>query len=157
MANKIGGSRASIGLLTDIDTVARNAVGTIREADDGSQHIYLIGVASTVAGDHVTFNHNGATARLVPDAVGPVAVANAATVASTWGWYCIVSPLAGAPVNAAATVVANLPGYIDGTTALVDDDVAVGDLIHNYFIRSTTTSGQCTAQFRFPYVTNESN
>lgn len=157
MANKVGGSRASIGLLTDVDTEARNPLLSTREGDDGSVHIYLKGVASVIAGAPVTYDHNGLSTRLVSDAVGPVAIANAAVVANTWGWFCVVSALAGSPVSAATTVVAGLPAYIDGTTALIDDDVVVGDLIHNMFIRSTTSSALATCQFRYPYVTNESN
>lgn len=157
MAQFVGHPSAAKGAIGQIDTVQLNPVGLEMNTDGGGRVVYLAGVASTVSGDLVTYNHNGATVRCVADAVGPVAVATCASVASTWAWYYIVSPLAGLAVNAAATVVANLPGYIDGTTALVDDDVVVGDLIHNFFIRSTTASSQATCQFRFPYVTNESN
>ena len=60
-----------------------------------AEFIWLPGVASTAAGDWVTFvtsngvANTGATTRWAGTASTgyPIAVATAATVASTWGWY----------------------------------------------------------------------
>jgi hypothetical protein len=100
--NKVGYAMASKGLLTDIDgptSVAssnglgqRNQLG-VRVFDDlGNEYIYLVGVASTAAGDWVKYVPGAfTTARLVSNTAvsGLVAVAIAATLASCWGWYQI--------------------------------------------------------------------
>lgn len=153
MANKVGGSGASIGLLTDIDTEARNPVLSTRFGDDQSEYIYLKGVASVGVGSVVTYDENGLTALVIADAVGPVAVAVAAVVASTWGWFCIKSPSAG--LTTKCDVVAdNTPAYIDGTAGRVDDAVVTGDLVCNMFMRSADAANLCTTQFDHPFVTN---
>lgn len=66
------------------------------------EFIFLKGVASTVAGDWVTYTtsdgtqQTGTTARWAGTASTgyPLAVATAATVASTWGWYQIAGSAA---------------------------------------------------------------
>lgn len=113
-ANLVGHVIAVDGHIGDIDgpsTVAtanglgqRNPLGARAMADDGSEWIYLGGVASTAAGDFVIFNCPVAaspylTARLVSTPlVGSVAVAGAALVLGTWGWYQIYG------LNAAANI-----------------------------------------------------
>lgn len=78
----------------DVDTVAKVPVGTrarfVHPTYGEAEFIYLLGVASTVDGDPVTFNGTtfattrGITGAGIPDTV---VFARAATVASTWGWY----------------------------------------------------------------------
>jgi hypothetical protein len=78
----------------DVDTSALVPVGTVAKFVHPSygpaDFIYLLGVASTVAGDPVTFNGTtyattrGITAAGIPDVV---VFASGATVASTYGWY----------------------------------------------------------------------
>lgn len=75
-----------------IGTIAKFYEDTLLEGE----YIFLPGVASTVAGDVVVYDLTpGAqsTTRLVHNAENntgqPVAIATAATVASTWGWYQI--------------------------------------------------------------------
>src|SRR6478752_3435722 len=56
----------------------------------GGEFIYLKGAASTVLGSWVTYNADDySTTLLAANAIGPVAVAMGATVASTSGWYQI--------------------------------------------------------------------
>lgn len=134
-----------------IDTTAKVPLGT--EACDSSGNIYkyLTGVASTVAGSVVTFDEAGLTTLIAANAVGPVAVAMAATVASTYGWYA-VSHLG---VSAACdTVAADVACYIDGTSGRVDDAVVTGDLIVGAMTRTTDSGGFCTVQISRPFVTN---
>jgi hypothetical protein len=78
----------------DIDTAAKVPVGTrakfIHPTYGEGEFIYLLGVASTAAGDAVTWNAaTFATTRAAAGAGIPwsVAFATAATVASTYGWY----------------------------------------------------------------------
>jgi hypothetical protein len=154
-ANKVGTVLATVGELTDVDTTARNPLGSVAFDEAGGQYIYLEGVISTVANDAVSFDENFATTRLASHAVGQVAVANAAVVASKYGWYCIVSPLNGFTVHCDATVTGDKAAYIGGTAGGVDDDGAAGDLICNMFVRSGDTAGHLTAQFDHPCVTDQ--
>jgi hypothetical protein len=69
--------------------------------------VYLKGVASTAAGDLVTYDpKNGTTTRTVAASRGPVAVAMSANVASQYGWYAVrgVVPVS---TTAAGTGAAN--------------------------------------------------
>jgi len=79
-----------------VDTEQLVPLGTIRKFRDltygEGEFIYLPGVASTVAGDPVTWQ--GTTFATTRAAVGAgvpmnLAFATAATVADTWGWYQI--------------------------------------------------------------------
>jgi hypothetical protein len=74
----------------------------------GGEFVYLLGVASTVVGNTVTYNATTYQTTLSPNTannVGPVAVAMSANLASQYGWYQI-SGLA--TVKKSATQV--LPG-----------------------------------------------
>ena len=116
--------------LTEVSTTQKVPLGTIisaRDRDSTSvgegEFIYLKGVASTAAGSVVTYDNSTYATTL--SAVGgniprPVAVAMAATVANTFGWYqiagiavvkktCTVSLAAGAAVAVLTT------GLIAGT------------------------------------------
>lgn len=132
MAYVITQNRLGQSLIGSVDTAAKVAVGTIVTAEDptygSGEFIYLKGVASTAIGSWATYNlDDGSTTLLVANAIGPVAVAMAATVASTWGWYQI----SGKAVGKA------LAGYLDdalvwgtATAGSVDDAVVDGDMVH---------------------------
>lgn len=157
MAQKTG--NASAGNLTDIDTAARNALGTVVEGSDDygyAEFIYLKGVASTIAGSVVTYDHAGATTLIVVDASGPVAVAMAATVANTFGWYCIVgTPLVDVVANSAAAVAGGKNPGRETTDGKVGDARAAGDEINNFFQRvATTTAALALCQINRPFVNN---
>lgn len=139
----------------DVDSTQRNPLGTVIKGDDGSEFVYMLGVASTAAGDWVTYDENFATTRLVANAVGQVAVASAATVADKYGWYCVKSPRGGYSALGEA-LSADLCLYIDATTTgAVDDASVAGDFIFNAYSRSAITgAGQFTAEFDHPFVTN---
>lgn len=128
-----------IGATTTIDSTAKVPVGTIAEDELGREYIYLSGVASTVAGSFVTYNVGTfATALTVAGSAGRCAVAMAATVASTFGWYCVKGnavpcvTAAAVVVNAAVHLVAASPGQ-------VDDAVVATDRIENAYFTSTAT------------------
>lgn len=153
-SEKKAGGLASVGLLTDIDTVARNPVGFIAEGLDdfgnAAEFIYLKGCASTIAGSVVTYDEAGATTLIAANAKGPVAIAMAATVASTWGWYCIKGTVK-------ADVVANSADNStigrETTDGKVGDGRAAGDQIANAFQREATTSAALAyVQIDRPYV-----
>src|SRR5439155_19555681 len=80
------------GLLSDVDTSARNIVGTGSFDENGNEYIYLQGIGSTVVGSAVTYGLAATpflTALTVTGARGPVAIALAAVLASQFGWYQI--------------------------------------------------------------------
>jgi hypothetical protein len=78
-----------------VSTVQEAAVGLIIQGFDAvaqnfAEFIYLPGVAATVAGSVVVYDTFAKSTTLaVAASRGPVAVATAATVAGTFGWYQI--------------------------------------------------------------------
>lgn len=113
-----------------VSSTALNPIGLRVLATDatygGGEFIYLKGVASTALGSVVTYNpYTGVTTLADGSAIGPVAVATAATVANTYGWYQI----SGVAVVKSATAVANSAVYTTATAGTVDDAVTAGDRI----------------------------
>lgn len=132
MAYKITDPRLGLPAITDTSTTQADIeLGTIVRAEDpdrgAGEFIYLQGVASTAAGDWVTYNlDDGSTTRLAANAIGPVAVAMSANVASQYGWYCIQ----GKPsANVATSFADNGNLYATATAGRADDAVVAGDRI----------------------------
>lgn len=120
--------------ITDTSTTAQHPLGTrITAKDFGTnqngvgEFIYLLGVASTAAGSWVTYNEDDySTALLAANAIGQVAVAMSANVASQYGWYQI----SGKAVALAATGYAdNGLVYATATAGTVDDAAVAGDRV----------------------------
>ena len=135
--------------LTDNDADARHPVLDTVEATNGDEYIYLKGVASTTAGDVVTYDEAGQTALLVADAIGPCAVAQAATVANEFGWYQIRGQ---GSVNCAAGMAADARCYATATAGTIDDAVVAGDDVKNMLSQTAISGGQCTVTMNYPYV-----
>jgi hypothetical protein len=160
MAAAKAGASASVGQLTDVDTVARNVVGTVVEGVDDfgnyAEFIYLKGVASTIVGSVVTYDHAGATTLIVADASGPVAVSMGVNVASTFGWYCITGTvLVDVVANSAAAAAAGANPGRETTNGKVGDGRAAGDEINNFFQRvATTAAALAYCQISRPFVNN---
>lgn len=132
MAFTITDHRLGLPSITNTSTTQSDIrLGTIVKAEDDTygagEFIYLEGVASTAVGDWVTYNmDDGTTTRLAADAIGPVAVAMSANVASQYGWYQIQ----GKAVGAASTGFAdNGNVYATATAGEVDDAVVAGDRV----------------------------
>jgi hypothetical protein len=131
---------------TDLD---QPALGE-RIRQDGKEYICLAGVASTVAGDPVIFDSAYATTRLAGTGVGEVAIALAATVASTRGFYQIYG-------DGSAKVVATGGVRVYGSTVTgqMTATVVTGALIKGLFTASgngNTVTGSLTA-VRLAYPT----
>lgn len=112
-------------------TTAAHPLGTIVGAVDptygSGEFIYLLGVASTIAGSWVTYNaDDGSTALLAANAIGPVAIAMSANVASQYGWYQISGKAVG---KALASYADNGLVYATATAGSVDDAVVAGDRV----------------------------
>ncbi len=131
MAYVITENRLGMSLIGSVDTAAAVPVGTIVTAYDPSygagEFIYLKGVASTAVGSWVTYNmDDGSTTLLAANAIGPVAVAMAATVANTWGWYQIQGKAIG---KALTGFVDNANVSATATAGSIDDAVVAGDRV----------------------------
>ena len=109
------------------------AFGDIVRAVDpvygAGEFIFLKGAASTVVGSWVTYNADDySTTLLAANAIGPVAVATAAIIASTTGWYQI----SGKAVGLALTgFLDDANVYATATAGSVDDAVVAGDRVKN--------------------------
>lgn len=137
--------------LTTVDTSPTWTVGTRGRDANGNEYIYLLGVASTVANDFVTFNSaTFATTRLVGTAVGPVAVAMAATVASRYGWYLVYGNGTGNNGN----VVSAGALYASSVTAACDDLAVSGDRLYGAFATGTqsVTGGGVAIMLDYPFI-----
>lgn len=125
-ASPVGGQA-----IAETSTVQRHPLGTIARAVDptygAGEFIYLAGVASTAVGSWVTYNlDDGSTALLAANAIGPVAVAMSANVASQYGWYQISGKAVG---KALASYADNALVYATATAGSVDDAVVAGDKV----------------------------
>jgi hypothetical protein len=157
MAYKFIENRLGQSLVGSIDTVAKVSVGTILRATDpdygAGEFIYLKGVASTAVGTWVTYNmDDGTTTRLAANAIGPVAVAMAATVVDTWGWYQISGKAVGL---ALALYADNALVYATATAGSVDDAVVAGDRVKNAIGASavgTPSAGLAEFEIQRPWM-----
>lgn len=119
--------------ITEVSTTQQHPLGTIVKAVDETygvgEFIYLKGLASTARGTWVTYNTDDwSTTLLAANAIGPVAVAMAATVASTYGWYQISGKAIG---KALTGYLDNALVYATATAGSVDDAVVAGDRVKN--------------------------
>lgn len=117
--------------IDETSTTQQHPLGSIVVADDptygSGEFIYLKGVASTVVGSWVTYaQDDNSTALLAANAIGPVAVAMSANVASQYGWYQISGKAVG---KALAGYVDNALVYATATAGSVDDAVVAGDRV----------------------------
>jgi len=134
---------------TDVDTTAKYPMLTQVKDSDGNTLIYLTGVASVVLGTFVTYDELGITTRLAANAIGPVAIALAATVASRYGFFLIEGSGLG---NVSAAFADNGNVYATATAGEVDDAVVAGDRVKNCIGRSAIASGKATMQVHSPYM-----
>ena len=117
--------------IDETSTTQNHALGeivTMKHATYGvGEFIYLQGVASTAVGTWVTYNADDhSTARLAANAIGPVALAMSACVASNYGWYQINGKAIGACLTGFAD---NGNVYATATAGSIDDAVVAGDRV----------------------------
>ena len=118
----VGHVSATAGRTGEVHTVQKNPIGTRAFGLSGNEYIYLAGVASTIVGSVVTYDEAGVTTLIAVNAKGPVAVATAITVASTWGWYCIYGTI---PVDVVANSADNSTVGRETTDGKVGDGLWV--------------------------------
>ena len=117
--------------IADTSTTQKHELGTIVMAKDPTygvgEFIYLKGVASTAIGSWVTYNQDDwSTDLLAANAIGQVAVAMSANVASQYGWYQISGKAIG---KALTGFLDNANVYATATAGSVDDAVVAGDRV----------------------------
>jgi acyl CoA:acetate/3-ketoacid CoA transferase alpha subunit len=144
--------------IDETSTTKKHPLGTIVQAHDATTYetgefIYLKGIGSTVVGSWVTYNVTpGTTALIAPSAIGPVAIAMSANVASQYGWYQI----SGHAIAKAADVADSGKVYIDTTAGFCDDAAVVGDRVNNAkWTGADDTSGYATVYISRPFVTDQ--
>ena len=143
-----------VGLPGEVHTTQLNALGTKAfgtGSHAGNEYIYLAGVASTAIGTWVTFDEAHVTTRAVANGQGRVAVATAATVASTWGWYQIYGSASGLALTA---FVDNGKVYLTSTAGSVDDTDVSADFVAGAIGRSAVneTTLLATFELNYPFV-----
>jgi hypothetical protein len=145
------GPFASVSDTAVIDTVKRNPLGMRAFDAAGNEYIYLAGAASVVANDVVTYNATTYVAvRAAGDAVGQVAIAQAAVLAANWGWFLIYGF-----GSANSDTVAGAGGlFIDGTTGRVDDASVAGDFVNGMVSTGADATNVLPVHLIYPYVTN---
>lgn len=152
-------SSQSLGFphITDTGPTAKVALGTIVQASDptygSGEFIYLLGLASTAVGSWVTYNaDDNSTTLLAANAIGPVAVAMSANVASQYGWYQISGKAIGKALTAYAD---DALVYATGTAGSVDDTPVAGDrvkLAKGASAVGTPSSGLAEFEIQRPFM-----
>ena len=117
--------------LNETSTTRKHPLGTIVRAEHATygagEFIYLLGVASTAVGSWVTYNADDfSTTLLAANAIGPVAVAMAATTANLFGWYQIHGKAVGLCL---AGFVDNANVYATATAGSVGNAIVAGDRV----------------------------
>lgn len=144
----------------NVDTIQRHPLGLQLDGVDpvngGGRFVYLKGVASTVVGSVVTWDaaasaptFQTALATTTANAGQQLAVATAALVANTFGWYQV----AGVAIVAAAAGVTAASKVWSAGTGTVSVSAVTGTGING--MRTLTAVGtpaanQCLAQFDHP-------
>lgn len=117
------------------------------------EFIYLKGVENTAVGSLVTFYPDSyATALLAGNAIGAVAVALAATVADTYGWYQIYGKGA---CKVVAAVADNGLVYACATAGSGDDAATAGDRVKGALFASATdgpATGYAEIELSYPLM-----
>lgn len=151
--NKIG-----MQPIATTSTVKNHPLGTTVRAVDPTYgegtFVYLQGIGSTVVGSWVTFNaETGATTLIAPNAIGPVAVAMSANVASQYGWY----QTEGLADAVSADVADSGKVYIDTAAGSCDDAVVTGDRVQGakWASADDTATGRALVRLWLPSVNDQ--
>lgn len=135
-------SRPSAGIPGEVHATQLNTLGTERVFSVNGvpmTYIYLQGVASTVAGSVAVYQPVAFTTALVSTGVrGDLAIASAAIVASTYGWYLIIGQDVGV---ARSAIASNVPLFIGGVAGSLDDVAVKGDQVFRATSRNAAAGG----------------
>ena len=103
------------------------AVDRAATAYGAGEFIYLKGIAATAVGSVVVYNSDDfSTALAAANAIGPLATAMSANVASQYGWYQISGK---GVAKVLAGFVDNADCYLTSTAGSIDDTDVAGDYV----------------------------
>jgi hypothetical protein len=152
MAMDVQFADPAIGRSSDVHTTQYNRFGYKARGVDGSEWVYVKGVASGALGKFVTFDEAFACTLLAANAVGPVGVLDATLDAATkYGWAQVYGVNTYASTD---TVAADKAMFIDGTAGRVDDAVVTGDLVVGCASQTADTANVATVFLNYPFVTD---
>lgn len=143
---------------TELDTTQRHVLGSPALDQYGNYYNYFQGVASTTKGDVVQVAQAGTTALLTTALMAsaryrPLAVACAAIVASSYGWYLkrlIRNVDSTWQLNVLASAAAFVPLYSTGTGGSLDDSATEAGRVHGAHLQTAqggTAGGNTSAVF----------
>lgn len=146
--------------IADISTTQLMPLGTRCKAYDVAstnygegEFIYLLGVASTAIGSAVVINPDDFSTTLASaNAIGSVAFAMSANVASSYGWYQIYGKAVGKVLTGFAD---NANCYLTSTAGSIDDAIVAGDYISGCKGASainTPSTGLAELEISYPFV-----
>jgi hypothetical protein len=149
--------RPSAGVPGEVHSTKQNQLGSERTFSDGTYlytYVYLEGAASTVANDHVTYSAAGVATRILTTSTGPVAIASAAIVNATYGWFGIIGSFT---ATVESSCLSNVPIY-PLSAGRVDDAIVQNKAILNYVLTTPGVAGAtATALINRPWVGDMGN
>lgn len=149
--------RPAAGVPGEIHSTKQNQLGAERVFSDGTSlytYVYLEGAASTVANDFGTFSPAGVFTRILTTSTGPVAIASAAIINATYGWFGIVGSFTG---TCESSCLSNVPIY-PLSAGRVDDAIVQNKAIMGC-VATTAAAAGATATFTInrPWVGDMGN
>lgn len=157
MSYVIQNTRIGVPQITEVDTTAKLPLGTrmraVHPTYGEGEFIYLQGAANMTANTWVTFQQDANTTTLLAaNAIGPVAIAMAAIVADSFGWFQIYGKAVGKVLSGYAD---NGLVYATATAGSVDDAVVAGDRVKNALGASaigTPSTGLAEFEIQYPFM-----
>jgi len=146
----LGGSQGSGSNTDAVDTTKVHPLGT-KATGGGKEYVYAEGSASIAQYGVVIFDAAWVADQAVAGDVGMVGVAQAAIVASSYGWFQIWGI---SEVLADAAVAANVQLYLTATVSDVDDAVVAGDNILGMTSIAAGDNTTVAVMLTYPHVTN---
>ena len=139
--------------ISQIDFSPLYTIGTKTTLRDGNEYVYLRGVAGTMVGSWIIYNHLGDTALIAVGLNGPIAIAMAPIIADRWGWYCIQALRIDARIAPNTPVNASIIGR-QGADGDAGSGMAAGDEIFNVMCRAATgaTAAVVPCQINYSFV-----
>lgn len=139
-----------------IHSVKKYRLGTRLKDASGGEWVYGVGVASTVAGDFVVFDKAWQSARLTTSSAGgPIGVAGAALVASTYGWYQVFG-VSSAVTNVATASSIGLGLSASSTAGRATSTAAAGKTLFGAVSAENAVSNAGKCFLNYPTFMNQS-
>lgn len=147
--------------IDEVSTIQKHELGTIINATDRDstaygvgEFIYLKGVANTVAGSVVLYQSDDFSTKLAASGdAGPIAIAMAANVANTFGWYQIKGK---GIAKVAAGFADNSNCYLNATAGTLSNTVLAANYVFNIKGASAigaVGAGNAEVELERPFVT----